>query len=74
MDTKAIASYVIEVEKIPLQIYIYSQKGSPVPFYYLSLLNITDETKKLIEKTRESIITGINFELAKKRQKKAKKR
>ena len=45
METKSIDSYNIEVSKIPIQINIYSQKGEPVPFYHVSLLNITDETK-----------------------------
>ncbi len=67
METKAIDSYTIEVNKIPLQIHIYSQKGKPVPFYYLSLLNITEETKRIIERIREDIITGLSFELTKKK-------
>ncbi len=67
METKAIDSYNIEVNKIPLQIHIYSQKGEPVPFYYISLLNITDETKRIIERIRQDIITGLSFELTKKK-------
>lgn len=67
METKVIESYNIELDKIPLQIHIYSQKGEPVPFYHLSLLNITDETKRIIERIREDIITGLSFDLSKKK-------
>jgi archaeal flagellar protein FlaI len=67
LETKAIESYNISVDKIPLQIHIYSMKGEPVPFYYLSLLNITDETKRIIEKIRADIISSLSFELSKKK-------
>ena len=73
METKAIDSYNIEVNKIPLQIHIYSQKGYPVPLYHLSLLNITEETKRIIERIREDIITGLSFELTKKKTKEGEK-
>jgi archaeal flagellar protein FlaI len=68
VETKSIDSYNIEVSKIPIQINIYSQKGEPVPFYHVSLLNITEETKRLIEKLREEIITKLSFELTKKKE------
>ncbi len=67
MENKVIDSYNIEVSKIPIQIHVYTQKGEPVPIYYLSLLNITEETKRIIEKIREDIITGLSFELTKKK-------
>ncbi|MBN2368316.1 CpaF family protein [Candidatus Woesearchaeota archaeon] len=67
METKSIDSYKIEVNKIPLEIHIYSQKGQPVPFYYLSLLNLTKETKRIIERIREDLITSLSFELTKKK-------
>jgi len=70
METRAIDSYQIMVNKtIPLQIHIYSQQGKPVPFYHLSLLDITDETKRIIERIREDIITSLSFELTKKKTK-----
>ncbi len=62
METRAIDSYQITVNKtIPLQIHIYSQQGKAVPFYHLSLLDITDETKRIIERIREDIITRLSF-------------
>jgi flagellar protein FlaI len=67
VETKSIDSYNIEVSKIPIQINIYSQKGEPVPFYHVSLLNITEETKRLIERLREDIVTKLSFELTKKK-------
>ncbi len=67
METKSIDSYNIEVSKIPIQINIYSQKGEPVPFYYVSLLNITEETKRIIERIREDIITKLSFDITKKK-------
>jgi flagellar protein FlaI len=73
VETRAIDSYNIVAEKIPLSIHIYSRKGEPVPFYYLSLLNITDETKRIIERIREDIITSLNFELTKKKSKEGEK-
>jgi archaeal flagellar protein FlaI len=68
LETKAIDSYTITSEKIPLQIHIYSQRGHPVPFYHLSLLNITEETTRIIERIREDIITGLSFNLTNKKQ------
>ncbi|MEM4397950.1 MAG: ATPase, T2SS/T4P/T4SS family [Candidatus Woesearchaeota archaeon] len=67
METKNLDSYQIQIKKIPLQITIYKQKGEPVPLYYLSLLNISDQTKRIIEKIREEIITNLSFELSKKK-------
>jgi len=67
VETKSIDSYNIEVSKIPIQINIYSQKGEPVPFYYVSLLNITEETKRIIERIREDIITKLSFDITKKK-------
>ena len=67
METKAIDSYTITSDNIPLQIHIYSQKGQAVPFYHLSLLKITDETKRIIERIREDIITGLSFDIADKK-------
>ncbi|NTV22898.1 MAG: CpaF family protein [Nanoarchaeota archaeon] len=68
METKPIDSYDIELDKIPIQIHIYSQEGQPVPFYYLSLLNITPQTKRIIERIREDLITRLSFELTKKQK------
>jgi len=73
LETKAIDSYSIVVNRIPLQIHIYSQKKQPVPFYYLSLLNITDETKRIIERIREDIITSLSFELTRKKESEGEK-
>ncbi|MEM3373858.1 MAG: ATPase, T2SS/T4P/T4SS family [Candidatus Woesearchaeota archaeon] len=67
METKTLDSYQIEINKIPLQIHIYTQKGEPVPIYYLSLLNISEQTKRIIEKIREEIILNLSFELSKKK-------
>ena len=67
MENKQLESYTIEHSKIPLQIHIYTEKGKPVPQYYLSLLNITNETKRIIERIREDIITKLSFDLSKKK-------
>ncbi len=69
METKAIDSYTIICESIPLQIHIYSQKGQPVPFYHLSLLKITSQTKRIIERIREDIITSLSFHIKEKESK-----
>jgi flagellar protein FlaI len=63
METRNIDSYTIVVNKIPIQIAIYSHKGHPVPFYHLSLLNITKETHRIIDKIREQIVNEISFNL-----------
>ncbi|MBN1502528.1 CpaF family protein [Candidatus Woesearchaeota archaeon] len=63
MKTENIDSYTILANNIPIQIQIYSQAGEPVPFYHISLLNITKETKFIIEKMREHIVNEISFEL-----------
>ena len=73
METKAIDSYTITSDNIPLQIHIYSQKGYPVPFYHLSLLNITDQTKRIIERIREDIITSLSFNVGNKKSKDGEK-
>ncbi|MEK6917137.1 MAG: hypothetical protein AABW92_05330, partial [Nanoarchaeota archaeon] len=69
MESKAIDSYKIYSEKIPLLIHIYSQESQPVPFYHLSLLNITEDTKRTIERIRNDIITGMSFDIRKKKTK-----
>jgi len=69
LETRALDSYKIEVKSIPIQVHIYTQQGQPVPFYYLSVLNISKETKSIIERIREDIITGLSFELTKKKEK-----
>ncbi|MBU0757952.1 MAG: Flp pilus assembly complex ATPase component TadA [Nanoarchaeota archaeon] len=63
MEPKHIDAYSITANNIPLQIQIYSIAGHPVPYYHLSLLNLTKETKLIIEKIREQIINEINFDL-----------
>jgi len=73
LETKAIDSYTISSDNIPLQIHIYSQKGHPVPFYHLSLLNITEETNRIIERIREDIITSLSFNIADKKEKHGEK-
>ncbi|MBD3203813.1 hypothetical protein GF327_05935 [Candidatus Woesearchaeota archaeon] len=73
METKKLDSYQIVVNKIPLRIQIYSVKGHPVPYYHLSLLNLTKETKLIIEKLREEIITEISFDLLNKSDKEGEK-
>ncbi len=73
METKAIDSYTINSDSIPLQIHIYTQKGYPVPFYHLSLLNITENTKRIIERIREDIITSLSFDIGEKKSKQGKK-
>ena len=67
MESKNIDSYTILVNQIPIKISIYSHKGHPVPFYHLSLLNITDQTKRIIERIREQIINQISFDLLNKK-------
>ncbi len=69
MESKALDSYSITSDNIPLQIHIYTSEGHPVPFYHLSLLNITPETKRIIERIREDIITGLSFNIASKKAK-----
>ncbi|MFH0874947.1 MAG: ATPase, T2SS/T4P/T4SS family [archaeon] len=69
MENKTLDFYSITVSDIPLQIQIYAQKGHPVPYYHLSLLNITPETKLTIEKLRDKIITEISFDLVSKKNK-----
>jgi len=69
LESKALDSYGVTSENIPLQIHIYTQDGYPVPFYHLSLLNITPETKRIIERIRQDIITSLSFSIANKKAK-----
>ncbi len=68
MESKTLDVYTITVNNIPLQIHIYSQQGHAVPYYHLSLPSLTSETKRIIEKLREQIITEISFDLLDKKQ------
>ncbi len=69
MESRAIETYTITSDNIPLQVHIYSQKGYPVPFYHISLLNITGETKRIIERIREDIVTSLSLDIGSKAKK-----
>ena len=64
MEDKALESYTIDWSSIPVRIHIYSRAGQPVPFYHISLVNLTEETNMIINRLREEIITKLSFRLA----------
>jgi len=62
-DAEILDSYKIIVNKVPTQVHIFQQKRKPVPFYTLSLLDVSDNTKLIIEKIREQIINEVSMDL-----------
>ena len=54
--------YTIVVNNIVVDINIYSHEDKPVPEYVVSLTNISDATKIILEKIRQEFISKMNLE------------
>lgn len=68
MNSRLIDLYQIYIEKIPLQVLISKVERSPVMFYDISILHISDATKFIIEKIKEEIINEVSFNLLSKKE------
>ena len=54
--------YTITVNNIVVDISIYSEQDKPVPEYIVSITNISDATKIILEKIRQEFISKMNLE------------
>ncbi|MCF7866799.1 Flp pilus assembly complex ATPase component TadA [Candidatus Woesearchaeota archaeon] len=54
--------YTITVNNINIQIEIISQEENPVPTYFVSITNISDTTKLVLEKIREEFISKLDLQ------------
>nr|MCK4929957.1 CpaF family protein [Nanoarchaeota archaeon] len=54
--------YTIIVNNIVVDISIYSKEDRPVPEYVVSITNISDATKIILEKIRQEFISRMNLE------------
>ncbi|MBU1198741.1 MAG: Flp pilus assembly complex ATPase component TadA [Nanoarchaeota archaeon] len=54
--------YTITVNNIVVDISIYSEEERPVPEYIVSITNISDATKIILEKIRQEFISKMNLE------------
>ena len=54
--------YTITVNNIVVDISIYSEEEKPVPEYVVSITNIRDATKIILEKIRQEFISKMNLE------------
>ena len=53
---KLLDSYQLTVNDIVIDISIFSDNNEPVPIYSISITNITDTTKIILEKIREEFV------------------
>ena len=57
MISKIMDSYELSVNDIIINITIYSDENEPVPIYNISVTNISETTKIILEKIREEFVT-----------------
>jgi len=57
MARKLIDSYELSVNEIIIGISIYSDDNEPVPIYNISITNISETTKVILEKIREEFVS-----------------
>ena len=50
-------SYELAVNDIIINVSIYSDENEPVPIYNISITNISETTKIILEKIREEFVT-----------------
>ncbi|RME52878.1 hypothetical protein D6783_03640 [Candidatus Woesearchaeota archaeon] len=54
--------YTLEINKIIIDIKIIFEDEKPVPIYFVSISNISDTTKVILEKIRQEFVSKINLE------------
>jgi len=54
---KVLDSYELSVNDIVIDVSIYSDENEPVPIYTISVTNISETTKIILEKIREEFVT-----------------
>lgn len=68
MSPKVIDSYQIFIENMPIQVSIMKIERSPVMFYNISILQVSEATKVIIERIKEEIINEVSFNLLSKKE------
>ena len=56
-EKKLIDSYELNVNDIVIDVSIYSDENEPVPVYSISITNISETTKIILEKIREEFVS-----------------
>ena len=56
-DRKLIESYELSVNNIIVDVSIYSDENEPVAIYNISITNISETTKIILEKIREEFVS-----------------
>lgn len=54
-----IDSYKLQVDRVVVDINIFTAEEEPVPIYAISFLNISDTTMKILEKLREEFLSKV---------------
>ena len=58
MESKVIEAYDLVVNKIVVKVSIITMEQEPVPLYTITVTNISEVTKAILEKIREEFISG----------------
>lgn len=61
-EQRLIDRYTININNIIVEVNVISRFDKPVPNYVVSITNITDTTKIILEKIRQEFISRIDFE------------
>ena len=56
-ESKLLESYELSVNEIIIDVSIYSEEEEPVPVYNISITNISETTKIILEKIREEFVS-----------------
>ncbi len=62
IDTDVLDKYLLNMNDVVIEIKILSKEDKPVPIYLVSITNISDTTKIILEKIREEFVSKIAFE------------
>ena len=61
-DTDLLDKYLININNVVNEIKIVSTEDKPVPMYIVSITNISDTTKLVLEKIREEFVSKMAVE------------
>ena len=61
---EVIDQYDIQVEHLPVMVQISRESGQPVPLYRMTFLDVSADTRMVIEKIRELLISQVIFNIA----------
>jgi len=60
-ETQLLEKYAIEINNILIEIRIETDPNEPVPFYNVSIANISPTTKIILEKIRQEFVSKMNM-------------